>query len=338
MKFSIGDKVLMKQTGEEGVVTAYLSKEILEVDVNGVVFPVYLDEVDHPYLKWFTENSKKKQSPTAQPEIPTEQIKTRQQRLPRGIYLSFFPQFIKQSQEDVVESLKVFLVNELPMPVRFAYKIKLQQGTHFAHDGTLHPFANLYLHEIDFEVMNDNPKFIWTMADASNPKMKIEEGITKIRPDKLFGHINQLLLNNEPAFSYKLLDDFMLAPKPVAVKIEKPKPASVMHDFTSISKVNISNNFSSHYIIDLHIQKLMPDVKGLSNSAIMEIQLSALSRSLQNAIVSRQEKMIVIHGIGTGVLKDAVHKVLAEMPEVLRFANEWLGGFGFGATEVVFKR
>ena len=60
MKFSIGDKIVLKRTDEEGIVVGFIGKDMLEVEVNGTHFPVYMDEVDHPYLKWFTEKSKQK--------------------------------------------------------------------------------------------------------------------------------------------------------------------------------------------------------------------------------------------------------------------------------------
>ena len=58
MKFAIGDKVLLKNSGEEGNVFAIINKEMVEVDVNGISFPAYIDDLEHPYLKWFTEKNK----------------------------------------------------------------------------------------------------------------------------------------------------------------------------------------------------------------------------------------------------------------------------------------
>ena len=339
MKFSIGDKVLLKHTGDEGIVTGYLSKQMVEVEVAGVTFPVYETELEHPYLKWFTQQNQKQKKSAAMPEIPVEKIKERKQRLAKGVYLSFFPQFAAHSMEDLVESLKIYLVNEMPVPVSFTYKVKLQQGTHFSLDGTLHPFTNIYLHQIDFELMNDSPKFAWTLAEKGNDKMKIEEGLTKIRPDKLFSQINNLLLNNQPSFEYRLIDDFLPAPpKKASPPIKLMPQQTVIHNLSAVNSVNVTRGFEQGQVLDLHIEKLMPHIKGLGNAAIMEIQLSALQRALQYAVVQHQEILIVIHGVGTGVLKDAVHKMLATTPDVLRYSNEWLGKYGYGATEVVFKR
>ena len=95
MKFSVGDKIILKQTGEEGEITDYINKEMWEVEVNRVRFPVYQDDIDHPYLKWFTEKNeekkKKKKKKTVPEQLPVENVKSRPQRLAKGIYLSFMP-------------------------------------------------------------------------------------------------------------------------------------------------------------------------------------------------------------------------------------------------------
>ncbi|WP_276131690.1 Smr/MutS family protein [Polluticoccus soli] len=93
---------------------------------------------------------------------------------------------------------------------------------------------------------------------------------------------------------------------------------------------------SAVYEIDLHIENLVSTTKGLSNAEMLEIQLSALKQALNDAVMNRQERLMIIHGLGRGVLRDEVHKVLAETPGIERYVNEWQGKYGFGATEVFF--
>ena len=155
MKFSIGDKIILKRTGEEGIVAAYINAQMLEVEVNGTTFPVYMDEVDHPYLKWFTEQKKQKKTSKTPPEqLPVEKIKNREKRLPKGIYLSFIPVFKIGETEDIVDYLKVHLLNEMADDVLFHYDVRVKKNSYFSHEGKLHAFGNLYLHNIAFEDMN----------------------------------------------------------------------------------------------------------------------------------------------------------------------------------------
>lgn len=333
MKFSIGDKVVLKRTGEEGIVVSYINDKMVEVEINNTTFPVYLDEVDHPYLKWFTEKKKPKKIKTDIEQIPVERVQQRKQRLAKGIYLSFIPVFKQNEMEDIVDHLKVHLLNELPDDIQFSYDVKLLHQSEFKHEGKLHAFGNLYLHNVPFEDINDQPRFHWQVSHISNKDLQMEEGILRIKPVKLFSQINEMLQKNEPSFSYLLIDDFKAKAKPEnnvqqkKVVLEKPPISHFSKLLTDLPK----------YELDLHIEKLVNNIQGLSNADMLTIQIETLQKYLGLAIAHKQERMVVIHGLGKGVLKDEVHKILKQTPEVKRFVNEWQAQYGFGATVVQFK-
>lgn len=332
MKFSIGDKIVVKHTGEEGHVTAYIDKHMVEVEVHGVKFPVHTDEIDHPYLKWFTEKKPKKKTGAVPEQLPVEKEKFRKPRLAKGIYLSFLPVFKIEEMEDIVDHLKVYLLNELPQSIQFGYDARFMERTLFSLEGKLHGFGHLYLHSIPYDDMNDQPRFHWRLADADK-EMQPVDGILKIKPARVFAHINELLQNNEPTFSYLLAEDFLpkqKIPKPEQVELPKPKP------FLSLK--NLAEQIEQpKYELDLHVEKLVPSKKGMSNAEILQIQLDTLRRYLDIAILHRQQRMFVIHGVGKGVLKEEVHKVLRQTPQVHSYENEYYPRYGFGATEVFFS-
>ena len=55
--------------------------------------------------------------------------------------------------------------------------------------------------------------------------------------------------------------------------------------------------------VDLHIEKLVPSIKGLSNHEILNIQMDTAKGQLEFAIRNRMQKLVFIHGVGEGVLK-----------------------------------
>lgn len=332
MKFSVGDRVILKRTGDEGYVASVIDKQMIEVDVGGTVFPVYIDDVDHPYLKWFTEKRVHAGRKTAPEQLPVEQPKLRQQRLTRGVYLSFLPEFKTVEMEEMVSQVKVFLLNELPTDVKLNYDVRTPKTAIFNYSGTIHAFSNIYLHSIEYEVMNDQPRFQWKLADKDNTDHIIEEGIVKIKPAKLFGYISDIMNGGEPSFSNMLIASFRdkseLPPEP------ELKPVIRANKIQSISR---EVEDTPKYEVDLHIEQLVSSKRGLTNSEIIMIQLDTLRKYLQLAINHRQEYMVVIHGLGKGKLREEVHAILKSTPEVARFKNEWSGKYGFGATEVVFR-
>ena len=330
MKFTIGDKILLKRTGEEGHVVALIDKQMMEVEVNGTAFPVYIEDVDHPYLKWFTEKKPLKKS-SALPEIPVERIIERKPKLARGIYLSFVPVFRTEDMEEVVDFIKVYLLNELPVDIKFSYDVQIDNKSTFKHEGSLHSFGNVYLNNVTYSDMNDQPRFTWKVRDLGNDKMEMAEGIVRIRPTKLFEHINNVMLNSEPSFSYQLIQEFMPKRKPEApMKLEQKEPETA-------GIVNKRTLEPAKYEIDLHIEQLVKNVAALTNDEIIKKQLDTLEKYVHLAIVHRQPTMIVIHGMGKGKLREEVHAILKKTPEVKRYKNEWSGKYGFGATEVTFR-
>ncbi len=331
MKFSIGDKILLKRTGEEGHVTAFIDRQMLEVEVDGIVFPVYLEDIDHPYLTWFTTKPAKKKS-EVQPIAPVERIIERKQRLARGIYLSFMPVFKTEQMEEVVDYLKIHLLNELPAEIKYTYDMRLEQRSEFRLEGVLHGFGNIYLHNVPYADMNDQPRLHWKFTDTGNDKMDSAEGILRIRPAKLFEHINTIMTSGEPSFSYLLIDDFK--PK----KKEEPKTSPEPLKMVGATAIVTARTLEpAKYEVDLHIEQLVKNPAALSNNEIVKKQLDTLEKYIHLAIVHRQERMIVIHGLGKGKLRDEVHNMLKQVPEVNRYKNEWSGKYGFGATEVYFR-
>ncbi len=335
MKFSIGDRILLKQTDEEGFVTAYINDLMIEVEVNGTVFPVYLADIDHPYLKWFTDKKKVKKKPAPVPEqLPVEKATFPKERLAKGISLSFMPEYKTTEMEDMVESLKIHLVNELPRDIHFHYEVKVNEQSIFLHEGSMQAFSHMYLHKIPFELVHEKPSYNWTISDAdSHLGLNEEKGSLKIKPVKIFEQLHSLQTKNEAMFSYMLVQDFKkLEPKKKQEPLPTPPAAQAKREKPKYGLQDIPR-----YEIDLHIENIVPDMKGLSNADILHIQLEYLERYLRLAVNAKMDKVIVIHGLGRGVLKDAVHRILKETPEVGNFVNEWHGSYGYGATQVYFK-
>ncbi len=332
MKFSIGDKILFKRSGDSGTITSILNDEMVEVDLDGTVFPVFVDEIDHPFLKWFTEKAQKKKPDAAMPEIRPEKPLERKRRLATGIYLSFLPVFKTEEMEDRVDYLKVYLLNELPHDLQYEYECRVKQIPVFAHTGALHSFGSVYLHNVSDDQMNDQARFDWKAYQTQAGKIENAEGILKIKPIKYFEHINEILAGKDSSFSYLLAD--ILKPEQEKLKYDMDLPEAPR---MTASKTNNVKSGQSEPCVDLHIENLVGNTRGLSNTDIITIQLGVLQRTIEKAVAHRQELLVVVHGLGKGTLREEVHKILKRTKEVARFKNEWSAKYGFGATEVWFN-
>jgi hypothetical protein len=333
MKFSIGDIVLLQHTGEEGVITEFLSPDMVLVHADGTEFPVHMDDLSHPYLAWFTQQKKKQPKLTQQ--IPVEKP-VPVIREPKGISLLFMPVFTHDGFDEMVSSLKIFLVNELPDTIICKYDVRIAGQSIFQIQPQLHPFSHLYLHEIAYANMNDRPRFQWELSTQGNSTVK--NGVTQIKPSKLASYIHQLRTNQEASFSILLIKDFQ-----PEKKLSQPATLSGLVQNQAIKPAYftpqkyLQNIEQALQVLDLHKEKLAPAHTSISPQELFDLQLQTVRKYIDLAILQRQEHMIIIHGLGKGVLKDAVHTILGEYPAIARYTNEWHGKYGFGATEVWFS-
>ena len=81
--------------------------------------------------------------------------------------------------------------------------------------------------------------------------------------------------------------------------------------------------------VDLHIDNIDDDYLFLTNYEIVQKQLVKCERILLSALNSKTQRLIIVHGIGQGVLKNEVHKLLN------RFKLRYFESINGGSTEVM---
>ncbi|MEO9513818.1 MAG: Smr/MutS family protein [Flavobacteriaceae bacterium] len=87
--------------------------------------------------------------------------------------------------------------------------------------------------------------------------------------------------------------------------------------------------------VDLHINQLVKSTKGLSNFDMLNLQLETAKRQLNFAMDKRIQKVVFIHGVGEGILKEELY-FLFKKYENLKFYDADYQKYGLGATEVYF--
>ena len=88
---------------------------------------------------------------------------------------------------------------------------------------------------------------------------------------------------------------------------------------------------------DLHIEKLVPNKRGMSNYDILTLQSETAKRHIEFAIRNRIPKIVFIHGVGEGVLKSELDFLLGRYDNVA-FQDANYQKYGLGATEVFIKQ
>lgn len=340
MKFEIGDKVTVLHSNEDGEVVDIINDKMVMVDVRGVKFPAYTDQLDFPYFKQFTQKKivPEKKPKTYIDQLPKEKpLVTSGTKYPAGVWLMFLPKFITDEfGDDIVDLLKVHLVNGTGTGYHFHYKLNYFGNTGFELKNELLPNQDFYLHDVPFEQLNDNPVFEseFTLLNPDASKASFYETSLKLRPQQLFKRIEEIKLKGEPTFSYKLFDAY--PPRANEDKMDIAALSAAGYKVYEASKAR-QHLQPARTVVDLHIEKLADEWERLSNFEMLTLQLKEFEKYYELAVAHRQPGIIFIHGLGTGRLRDEIHERLRLKKEVKSFVNQYHPSYGYGATEIFLQ-
>ncbi len=341
MKFEVGDKVVVRLTNEDAEVVEIINDRMVLVEVRGVKFPAYTDQLDYPYFKQF---SKQKLVPEKKPvpktyidQVPKEKIKQLPKREPNGVWLTFIPVFEQDEfGDEVVSVLKVHLHNQNNTGYGFTYAVHYFGEPDFELRNQVLAHQDFYLHDVPFANLNDAPSFHldFTLLTPDKKKVPHYEASLKLKPKQLFLRIQQLQEKGEPTFSYQLFNDY-----PDYVEEEKMELGKLA---AAGYKVYAAAQARQHLppartVVDLHIEKLTESWKSMSNAEILQYQVNEFEKYYDLALAHRQPMLTVIHGLGSGRLRDEIHGLLRLRKPVKSFVNQYDPRYGYGATEIYFQ-
>ena len=169
----------------------------------------------------------------------------------------------------------------------------------------------VFLHEIGGGVVRSiNPMNLYVVED--------ENGFEKKYPASDLGKVH--------GEDYKIDDDHI----------------ALMHEeasFTKVSHVVLKEQLTGRrrpidvWEIDLHIEEITDSHRGLSNAQILTKQMSSFKLFFNKARAKSIRKVVVIHGVGEGVLKEEVRFFLDGINGI-EFYDADFREYGKGATTI----
>jgi len=336
MKYQVGDKIIVLHSDEEGKVIDIINDKMVMIEVRGVKFPAYMDQIDLPYFKMFTEKKlvpkKKIHIDEVRKEKPQPKKKTGE-----GVSLSFVPVFDKDVfDDDLVDKLKLYLINQNEQDYKFEYNLYFAGNHNFQLKNIIPALSDFYLHDVDFDDMSESPRFEFEFTAEPLPKNKAPylEASVKLKGKQLFKKIEELQQKNQPSFSYELFREY-----PDKINEEKVDLTKLGNAGYRVYDAGRTREFlpPARSVIDLHIEKLTDSWKHLTNFEILTLQLETFRKYYDLAVAHHQKTFTVIHGVGEGKLRDEIHEELRLKTEVKSFVNQYHHLYGYGATEIFFK-
>jgi hypothetical protein len=90
--------------------------------------------------------------------------------------------------------------------------------------------------------------------------------------------------------------------------------------------------------IDLHIEELVDDARGLDSGQIFEIQKARFIIAMEYCLSAKIKRMVFIHGVGNGRLKHEIRRLLdTQYAGLVHYHDASFKEYGFGATMVMLS-
>jgi hypothetical protein len=348
VKFKPGDRVRFLNDATEGTVTRILSKERVEVtDTDG--FTHVSEEKHLVYIEFIPlENDlhvddtsvtvEKKQQPFSQTKQKNEPLLT---HFDDDYTIYAFVRLLNPS-EPFTTDVEISIGNNTEYVVPFSVAKRLDDLRIGLHSGILGPKKDqsigvftqdelyhfsgfeiqlLFSGEREFRPRPPAVKILqFNSSDFLNPEFK------NPRPE-----FNDMLLM--PLYSFNIERDVDL--KGLLEKYKEYNKEDEMRKPAKGAKKSAFTVLTRQKVVDLHIEELVKDHASMSNAQIISYQLNYFIYEMEQAIIQKLHKITFIHGVGQGILKNAIREELKKYNGIL-FSEAPPEKFGYGATEVEF--
>ncbi len=309
----IGDKVRFTHGKEEGRIVKIIDARQVEVEIeDGFRIPALKSELvvvatEESHLVLGVEETDMSSTPHKW----------------NGLYIAF-TQFNDQTYE-------LNLVNDTSFKTYFVIgeeKDNLYKGV---FSGVVEKEAFVKLNEVNINDFDNWPEFVIQLIFFSYGDSEFRQPLLKklrFRSASFFKSKKLAPVINREAYLFRIDLD--------AHKID----AKALEEGMTETKVTINSKSAVSKPpreVDLHIEKLTEAHVGMSNTAMLTLQLTTFQNNFDNALATGMEEIVFIHGVGNGVLKKEIHKVLSSNKGIKFFQDAQKEKFGYGATLVRLK-
>lgn len=327
MKLRIGDKVrFLNETGE-GKVSRIKDKNTVFVEMpDGFEIPYLTSQLVPIHTELIIDRDAEniELSPDAQ--------------LTDAVYFIIEPD---HEFAGLISDYRVYLFNASSFNMMYSYSIKDGEYFQTLKHGEIGAYQKILFKQVKISYFKEHSYHKVDCILFKNGFFKAQFPIAEIiyvSPDTL--RESKTIKHEEfefPVYGFLLKEEFLntkeieqnLTPE----DIQRVKSIKEFKSKASISKSKKEYLKSLEKEIDLHIEELVKNTKGLSNYEMLNIQLEKFEKELDEAIAKNMKKIVFIHGVGNGRLKQEIASILKATRGVT-FQDASYKDYGFGATQV----
>lgn len=346
MKINIGDKVRFLNDVGEGIVTK-INRNVVQVMTNdGFELPVQDNEL--VVVEAAKQETIKPANHATEKVLvePQPELQDAYDEIEGNDTPSIFFAFVAENPEDVLGSeVCLYLINDCNYVLSYVISSGSGEVNKYIAHGLIEPNTKILLRNVHFdELIKINYFLLQFILFKKNDFEPVEPvaKLIKLNHKKFVknGCFETNDFFDEKAMIFSLTDNLEESVSGLEPEL--------------ITEINKEKQFSEEYMknaatrfrakpepviteVDLHINQLLSDCRGMSNHEILEYQMKEFHQKIKEALVSNVHRIVFIHGIGNGTLKTEIRRSLAEDYPELKFQDASYKEYGFGATMVVIR-
>ena len=352
MVLKIGDKVRFLNEVGGGRITSVISDDIVNVETNdGFEVPTRINNLIVVNSPEVYESGRTRNTVAAQKPAPVPEKKVKKPEDPwfsdkNQIAAKEEPQYLFALVPEVpanppTGNISMYLVNNCNDTLLFRFSQKNKYNYETVSAGSLSPNSKTYLGIIKPEMIAELPIYCFQLLNFRKRTKELEPFIQKeitlsavkfykqntFVTTKLFKVPVMLVQINENPLKAELEKlserDFQ---KAVAQKEPKKKEPAIILPNTEMIE------------IDLHIHELLDNYSNLTNTEMVTVQMKKFHEEMDKAIKSDVKKIVFIHGVGNGTLKNELRRELQRKYAKYNFQDASFREYGYGATMVIIRK
>lgn len=339
MKFTIGQRVRMKRTENNGEVTSILPGGLVQVKLDGGLGHIPIPEEALELIP--TESANKK--PVV---VPPQQRSNPEVSGGNGVQIAFDTVLDNQAEPVAYE---VYLLNSTPHKIIYELKVLTHSDRRWVKTGQLEPNTKKRLDAVEYRWLNEKLSCeldVRAVVPGGTGPRHFQK--VNIKGNQFFNKLTDVPELYREAHLYVV---FPLLRQPDTAPAAAPysptlkaltkahlasKPSKKEPTLKKVERTDLRAKLDFDNTIDLHLPALVRDPGSVPKDQVLTTQLRYFENYLQMALKLGVDNIFIIHGVGNGILKREIHKHLEKTKYVRKFKNEYHEKYGYGATEVIF--
>ncbi|MGQ8338583.1 DUF2027 domain-containing protein [Sunxiuqinia sp. A32] len=346
--FKVGDKVKFLNDVGGGVITKVITQNMVHVEnEDGFEIPVVASEIilagdqpikmESPSVQDFVQQAKPRKVVEPEPEPEEDEIVLVEGNDEPNFQLAFVPD---NERNPLDGAINIYLINDCNFFLLYHYS-HLKKGDFETREaGKLEPNTKLLIGAILQVEIADLPEFCFQLIFYKDKASRMEKPVTrqiKVNPVRFYkaGSFTKSDFFRNKAMLFKLNESELEQAVEALTKSETKKVVRGKERARTVKKVEQKTDVVE---VDLHIHELLDDTRGLSNADMLQVQMDKFREQMEAAIKGNARKVVFIHGMGNGTLKNELRRELSHKYKQYPFQDASFQEYGYGATMVILRR